>query len=52
MAGMMSIGNMSVTSMPLIMMVVIWLNTDRPPRAVLSRVERGTIRPWLMLNMV
>ena len=50
--GMMSMGNKSATKMPLIMMVVIWLNTERPPRAVPSRVDRGTIRLWLMLKMV
>ena len=52
MAGMMTIGNTSATRMPLIMMVVIWLNTESPPRAVPSRVDSGTIRPWLMLKIV
>ena len=52
MAGMMTIGKTSATRMPDIMIVVIWLNTDRPPLAVLSRVERGTMRLWLMLKMV
>ena len=50
--GMIIMGNSSATKMPLIMMVVIWLNTDRPPRAVPSRVDRGTMRLWLMLKMV
>ena len=52
MAGMMTMGKTSATRMPLIMMVVIWLKTDSPPRAVVSRVESGTIRLWLMLKMV
>ena len=38
--------------MPLIMMVAIWLNTERPPRCVVLRVESGTIRLWLMLKIV
>ena len=50
--GMMTIGKTSATRMPDIMMVVIWLKTLSPPRAVLSRVESGTIRPWLMLKIV
>ena len=50
--GMMTMGNTSATRMPDIMMAVIWLNTLRPPRAVVSRVERGTIKLWLMLKMV
>ena len=50
--GMMTMGNTSATRMPLIMMVAIWLNTDSPPRWVVSLVDRGTIRLWLMLKMV
>ena len=52
MAGMITMGNTSATRMPDIMMVVIWLKTERLPLAVPSRVERGTIRLWLMLKMV
>ena len=52
MAGMMTMGNTSATRIPLIMMVAIWLNTDRLPRWVVSRVESGTIRLWLMLKIV
>ena len=36
----------------LIMMVAIWLNTDRLPLWVVSRVDKGTIRLWLILKMV
>ena len=50
--GMMTMGKISATMMPLIMMAAIWLNTDRPPRWVVLRVDRGTIRLWLMLKMV
>ena len=50
--GMMTIGKTRATRMPDIMIVVIWLKTDRPPLAVLSLVESGTIRPWLMLKIV
>ena len=50
--GMMTMGKTSATRIPLIMMVAIWLNTDRLPRWVVSRVDRGTIRLWLMLKMV
>ena len=50
--GIMTIGKTSATRIPLIMMVVIWLKTESPPRAVPSRVESGTIRLWLMLKMV
>ena len=50
--GMTTMGKISATRMPLIITVVTWLNTDRPPRWVESRVERGTIRLWLMLKMV
>ena len=52
MAGMMTMGNTSATRIPLIMMVAIWLNTERLPRWVVSRVESGTIRLWLMLKIV
>ena len=52
MAGMMTLGKTSATRMPDIMIVVIWLKTDRPPLAVLSLVESGTMRLWLMLKMV
>ena len=52
MLGMMTMGNTSATRMPLIMMVVIWLKTDNPPRAVVSRVLSGTIRLWLILKIV
>ena len=50
--GMMTMGIMRATMMPLIIMVAIWLNTDRLPRSVMCRVESGTIRLWLMLKMV
>ena len=50
--GMMTMGNTSATRMPLIMMVAIWLNTDKPPRWVVSRVDSGTIRLWLILKIV
>ena len=52
MTGMMTMGNTSATRMPLIMMVAIWLKTDRLPRSVILRVDSGTIRLWLMLKMV
>ena len=52
MAGIMTIGKTRATRMPDIMIVVIWLKTDRLPLAVLSRVESGTMRLWLMLKMV
>ena len=50
--GMMTIGKMSATRMPLIIMVEIWLNTERLPRSVVFLVESGTIRLWLILKMV
>ena len=50
--GMMTMGNTRATRMPLIIMVAIWLNTDRLPRWVMLRVESGTIRLWLILKMV
>ena len=50
--GMITIGNTRATRMPDIMIAVIWLKTDRLPRAVLSRVESGTMRLWLMLKIV
>ena len=50
--GMTAMGNTSATRMPLIIMVAIWLKTDRLPRWVMLRVESGTIRLWLMLKMV
>lgn len=43
-------GNTSATRMPLIIMAVIWLNTDNPPRCVVSRMDSGTIRLWLTLH--
>lgn len=43
--GMMTMGKTRATRMPVIMMLEIWLNTDRLPRWVVSRVDRGTIRP-------
>ena len=51
-AGMMSIGKMRATRIPDIMIVVIWLNTERPPLSVPFRVESGTMRLWLILKIV
>ena len=50
--GMTAMGNTSATRMPLIVMVAIWLKTDRLPRSVILRVDSGTIRLWLMLKIV
>ena len=50
--GMITMGNTRATRMPLIMMVAIWLNTERLPRCVVLRVDSGTIRLWLMLKIV
>ena len=50
--GIMTMGNTSATRIPLIIMVAIWLLTDRLPRCWVLRVDRGTIRLWLMLKMV
>ena len=50
--GIMTIGKTSATRIPLIIMVAIWLNTDKPPRWVVLRVDSGTIRLWLILKMV
>ena len=47
--GMIAIGNMRATMMPLIMMVLMLLNTASTPLCAVLRVERGTIRLWLML---
>ena len=50
--GIMTIGKMSATRMPLIIMLAIWLKTERLPRSVVFLVESGTIRLWLILKMV
>ena len=47
--GMMSIGKTRATTMPLIMMVEMLLNTASTPRCAVLRVESGTMRLWLML---
>ena len=50
--GIIAMGKMSATTMPLIMMVLMLLNTASTPRWDVLRVESGTIRLWLILYMV
>ena len=50
--GMMSIGKMRATTMPLIMTEATLLKTARTPRCEELRVERGTMRLCDMLYMV
>jgi hypothetical protein len=50
--GIITIGKIRATRIPLIIMDAIWLNTERPPRSVVFLVERGTIRLWLILKIV
>ena len=42
-------GNTSATIMPEIITEATLLNTERLPLCSRFRVDRGTIRPWLML---
>ena len=48
-AGRTTIGNMRATMIPDIITEAMLLNTESPPRFVVSRVESGTIRLWLIL---
>ena len=48
-AGMTAMGKTRATTMPLIMMVEMLLNTASTPRCAVLRVESGTMRLWLML---
>ena len=51
-AGIIAMGKMSATTMPLIIIVEILLNTANTPRCEVLRVDRGTMRLWLMLYTV
>ena len=50
--GIIAMGNMRATTMPLIIIVEILLNTASTPRWDVLRVESGTMRLWLMLYTV
>ena len=47
--GMITMGKISATMMPDTITLATLLKTDRLPRSLVLRVDRATIRPWLML---